>query len=184
MNKAAFLDRDGVINQKAPEGDYITRWENVKFLPGVADAIVQLNQAGLQVIIISNQRCVAKGLINIPELEALHRRMLVWLAERGAAIDAVYYCPHEKTNPPCDCRKPEAGMLLQAAREHDIDLSNSWMIGDSPADVSAAHAAGLRAALVFATNRCELCPLRSGPAGAPELVAPRFDLLVRAILGA
>jgi D-glycero-D-manno-heptose 1,7-bisphosphate phosphatase len=142
MNKAAFLDRDGVINQKAPEGAYITRWEDVKFLPGVAEAIAQFNRAGWQVIIISNQRCVAKGLVSIPELEALHLRMLTWLAERGAIIDAVYYCPHEKTQPPCDCRKPEPGMLMQAAREHHIDLASSWMIGDSESDIEAGRRAG------------------------------------------
>lgn len=142
--KAAFLDRDGVINQKAPEGAYITRWENVKFLPGVAEGIAQFNRAGWQVIIISNQRCVAKGLTGIPELEALHRRMLAWLAEHGANIDAVYYCPHEKTTPPCDCRKPEPGMLLQAALEHDIDMPHSWMIGDSASDIEAGHRAGCK----------------------------------------
>jgi D-glycero-D-manno-heptose 1,7-bisphosphate phosphatase len=142
MNRAAFLDRDGVINQKAPEGEYITRWEDVKFLPGVAEAITQLNQAGWQVIIISNQRCVAKGLVSIPELEALHVRMLEWLAERGAVVDAVYYCPHEKTQPPCDCRKPAPGMLLQAVQEHQIDMASSWMIGDSVSDIEAGHRAG------------------------------------------
>src|SRR5437764_1430871 len=109
--KAAFLDRDGVINQKAPEGAYITRWEDVKFLPGVDEAIAQLNRAKWLVIIISNQRCVARGLISISELEALHRRMSDWLVARGATIDAIYYCPHEKTDPPCDCRKPAPGML-------------------------------------------------------------------------
>jgi len=142
--KAAFLDRDGVINEKAPEGAYITRWEDVKFLPGVAEAISQLNRAGWKVIIISNQRCVAKGLIDIPQLEALHRRMCDWLAEHGGVIDAVYYCPHEKTIPPCDCRKPQPGMLLQAAGEHNIDMARSWMIGDSPSDVEAGRRAGCK----------------------------------------
>ncbi len=142
MKKAAFLDRDGVINQKAPEGAYITRWEDVKFLPGVVEAIVQLNRAGWQVIVITNQRCVAKGLLSIPELEALQRRMLAFLKERGAVVDAIYYCPHEKTQPPCSCRKPEPGMLLQAAREHQIDMASSWMIGDSASDMEAGRRAG------------------------------------------
>ncbi|HEY6185195.1 MAG TPA: HAD family hydrolase [Terriglobales bacterium] len=144
MKKAAFLDRDGVINEKAPEGAYITRWEDVRFLPGIAEAIAQLNLAGFQVIIISNQRCVAKGLITTAELETLHRRMVEWLSARGAVVNAVYYCPHEKTQPPCDCRKPSPGMLLQAAKEHAIDLSQSWMIGDSESDVKAGHAAGCK----------------------------------------
>ena len=74
MNKAAFLDRDGVINVKAPEGQYVTRWEEVRFLPGVAAAITKLNESGFRVIVISNQRCVAKGLVTSAEVEALHRK--------------------------------------------------------------------------------------------------------------
>ena len=144
MRRAAFLDRDGVINQKAPEGAYITCWEDVKFLPGVAEAISELNRAGWLVIIISNQRCVAKGLVTAKEVEALHTRMSQWLKERGAALDAIYYCPHEKTQPPCDCRKPAPGMLLQAAREHQVDMANSWMIGDSVSDIEAGHRAGCK----------------------------------------
>lgn len=153
MNRAAFLDRDGVINQKAPEGQYVTRWEDMKFLPGVPEAIAQLNRAGLQVILISNQRCVAKGLISVSELEALHQRMQHWLAERGAVIDAIYYCPHEKTQPPCDCRKPAPGMLLQAAREHQIDLPNSWMIGDSASDMEAGLRAGCKTLRIQSTGK-------------------------------
>jgi D-glycero-D-manno-heptose 1,7-bisphosphate phosphatase len=153
MNRAAFLDRDGVINQKAPEGDYITRWEDVKFLPGVAEAIVKLNRAGWQVIIITNQRCVAKGLVSIPELEMLHERMRAWLFERGAVINAVYYCPHEKTQPPCSCRKPEPGMLIQAVREHLIDMDGSWMIGDSVSDIEAGRRAGCKTVRIQPANK-------------------------------
>jgi D-glycero-D-manno-heptose 1,7-bisphosphate phosphatase len=151
--KAAFLDRDGVINQKAPEGAYITRWEDVKFLPGVVEGISQLNRAGWQVIVISNQRCVAKGLISHPELEALHQRMRDWLAEHGAVIHAIYYCPHEKTVPPCDCRKPGPGMLLQAAQEHNIDMARSWMIGDSHTDVEAGRRAGCKTLHIAAPGK-------------------------------
>ena len=145
--RAAFLDRDGVINQKAPEGAYITRWEDMKFLPGIAEAMAQLKTAGFQVIVISNQRCVAKGLISIPDLEALHERLGEWLRQRGAALDGIYYCPHE-LDPPCRCRKPEPGMLLQAAREHDINLARSWMIGDSISDVEAGRRAGCKTVLL------------------------------------
>src|SRR5579863_834524 len=101
MRRAAFLDRDGVINVKAPEGEYVTRWEDMHFLPGVAPAIGMLNRAGFQVIVVSNQRAVAKGLITIAELESMHRRMSAALAKEGAAIDGIYYCPHEMTTPPC-----------------------------------------------------------------------------------
>ncbi len=115
MNKAAFLDRDGVINVKAPEGQYVTRWEEVRFLPGVAAAISRLNESGFRVIVISNQRCVAKGLVTSAEVEALHRRISKELADLGAIIDAVYFCPHD-TEPACSCRKPAPGMLLRSGK--------------------------------------------------------------------
>jgi D-glycero-D-manno-heptose 1,7-bisphosphate phosphatase len=143
MTKAAFLDRDGVINKKAPEGEYITRWADVEFLPGVAHSITLLNQAGFSVIVVSNQRCVAKGLVTTAEVEALHRRMWDALASIGAKIDAAYYCPHD-TDPPCHCRKPNPGMLLDAARDHQIELAASWMIGDTDADVEAGRRAGVK----------------------------------------
>jgi len=145
MNKAAFLDRDGVINRKARKGEYITRWEEVQFLPGVVEAIALLRQAEFRVIVITNQRCVAKGLVTIPALECLHRRMREELGKSGAVIDAFYYCPHE-TLPACSCRKPAPGMLLAASREHAIDLGASWMIGDSEIDVEAGRNAGCRTA--------------------------------------
>lgn len=148
MKKAAFLDRDGVINRKAPEGQYVTRWKEMEFLPGVAHAIALLNQAGFQVIVVSNQRCVAKGLMSEADLEVLHQRMCRELAAAGATIDAVYYCPHE-IHPPCSCRKPAPGMLLTAAREHQIDLTASWMIGDSDLDVEAGKNAGCRTARIW-----------------------------------
>jgi D-glycero-D-manno-heptose 1,7-bisphosphate phosphatase len=141
MNKAAFLDRDGVINRKAPEGKYIMRWEEMQFLPGVAEAIGLLNRAGFLVIVVTNQRCVAKGLIAPAELEAMHEKMRVELACAGSTLDAVYFCPHE-LEPPCMCRKPQPGLLLEAARDHNIDLLSSWMIGDSEIDVEAGRRGG------------------------------------------
>jgi D-glycero-D-manno-heptose 1,7-bisphosphate phosphatase len=94
MSRAAFLDRDGVINRKAPEGQYITRWEDFQFLPRVAEAITLLNRAGFSAIVVSNQRCVAKGLLTIAELESIHERMLAQLAASNAPLAGVYYCPH------------------------------------------------------------------------------------------
>jgi D-glycero-D-manno-heptose 1,7-bisphosphate phosphatase len=162
MNRAAFLDRDGVINRKPPEGEYVTRWAEMQILPGVAEAIGLLNQAGFRVIVVSNQRAVAKGLITAADLEALHRRMCEVLAGAGATIDAIYYCPHE-TEPSCRCRKPQPGMLLDAAREHDIDLGTSWMIGDSRADIEAGRNAGCKTVLVAGRD--------DGMAGKPDMVS-------------
>ncbi len=143
MNKAAFLDRDGVINRKAPEGQYVTCWEDLQFLPGVPEAIGLLTGAGYCVFVVSNQRCVANGLLTVAELESIHRRMCQELAAVGATITQVYYCPHEK-QPPCRCRKPAPGMLLTAAQTHKLDLTSSWMIGDSEIDVEAGRNAGCR----------------------------------------
>jgi D-glycero-D-manno-heptose 1,7-bisphosphate phosphatase len=151
MDRAIFLDRDGVINCKAPEGRYVTRWEDFHFLPGAWEGIKQLNRAGFHVIVVTNQRCVAKGLITEMELERLHRKMIDELAKVGATIDAVYYCPHE-LEPPCHCRKPSPGMLLEAARLRSLDLSSSWMIGDSDADILAGKNAGCRTVRVSAED--------------------------------
>ena len=142
-SRAVFLDRDGVINRKHPEDGYVTCWEDLRFLPGVAESIALLNHANFRVIVVSNQRCVARGLVTPQTLDSIHQRMCDWLAAAGARIDAIYYCPHE-TQPPCSCRKPAPGMLLTAAREHQVDLAASWMIGDSEIDIEAGRNAGCR----------------------------------------
>jgi histidinol-phosphate phosphatase family protein len=143
MNRAAFLDRDGVINRKAPEGEYITRWEEIEILPGVPEAIALLTQAGFYVLAISNQRCVAKGLLTLSELESIHKRLCDQLAAAGAILTKIYYCPHDY-QPPCSCRKPAPGLFFTAARDYGIDLGKSWMIGDSEIDVEAGKSAGCR----------------------------------------
>jgi D-glycero-D-manno-heptose 1,7-bisphosphate phosphatase len=143
MKRAAFLDRDGVINRKPPEGQYVTRWEEMQFLSGVAEAIALLTQANFCVLVVSNQRCVSKGLLSVSELESIHARMCRELAEKGALLTDVYYCPHA-SQPPCGCRKPAPGLLLRAAREHEIDLKKSWFIGDSDTDVEAGRNAGCK----------------------------------------
>jgi len=173
MKKAAFLDRDGVINRKAPEGQYVTRWEEMDFLPGAAEAIRCLNNAGFLVIVVSNQRCVAKGLITTTELDALHARMLSQFQEAGAHIDAVYYCPHDY-QPPCDCRKPRPGMLLEAAQEHEVDLAESWMIGDSAHDIEAGKNAGCKTARLMVGNL--------SAADDADLIAPSLLAAVHKVL--
>lgn len=151
MSRAVFLDRDGVINRKPPNGEYVTRWEEMQLLPDAANAIRLLNRAGFLTIVVTNQRCIAKGLLSAPNLEAMHQQMCDELAEKSAKIDKIYYCPHE-INPRCSCRKPSPGMLLQAAQEYGIDLNISWMIGDSDIDVETGKKAGCRTALVVNTN--------------------------------
>lgn len=149
MNKAVFLDRDGVINRKAAEGSYIVSWPEFEILPGVIEAIRILNQAAYKVIVVTNQRAVARSKITLTELEEIHRKLIAELARSGAVIDRIYFCPHDLENK-CECRKPEPGMLLRAVEELEIDPQRSWMIGDRPADIEAGRRAGCRTALVNA----------------------------------
>ena len=154
MKRAAFLDRDGVINRKPPEGKYVTCWEEMQFLPGVPEAIALLREAGYDVFVVTNQRGVAKGLLTLDELESIHQRMCQRLAAAGASITKVFYCPHEE-QPPCTCRKPAPGMLLTAARDHELDLAFSWMIGDSEIDVEAGKNAGCKTVRIVKCTESE-----------------------------
>ena len=173
MNRAIFLDRDGVINQRPVEGEYITRWEDFRLLPGVAESISLLNRAGYRVIVITNQRCVAKQQITEAALQEMHRRMLETLSPQGATVDAVYYCPHDH-EPACQCRKPEPGMILEAARAWGIDLKASWMVGDSASDIEAGRRSGCKTIYVGGTMAETL-------AGADFTVASLLDA-VRKVL--
>jgi D-glycero-D-manno-heptose 1,7-bisphosphate phosphatase len=178
MKKAVFLDRDGVINEKAPEGLYITKWEEFNVLAGVPEAIALLNQAGYCVIIVTNQRCIAKGLMTVADLEKMHEYMADRIGRSGAIIDGIYYCPHEPGT--CACRKPAPGMLLEAAHAHKIDIPASWMIGDSDIDVEAGKNAGCRTARVLASDKVSgETRIRLVPA---EIVASSLLEAVREIL--
>ncbi len=135
----------------------MTRWEDFHFLLRVTEGITQLNRAGFHVIVVTDQRCVAKGLLSEIELKDLHRRMSEHLARDGARIEAINYCPNE-VEPPCSCRKPAPGLLLEAARFCDLDLSSSWMIGDSDADIQAGKSAGCKSARVSVGEAAEREP--------------------------
>ncbi|MFH1802097.1 MAG: HAD family hydrolase [archaeon] len=131
--KAVFLDRDGVINKKAPEGVYITNWRDFEFLPGVKESIGKLGARDYKIVIITNQRGISKGLMNLEDLEEIHGKMLNEILEAGGRIDKIYFCPHDAGE--CDCRKPLTGMLDKASKELNIDLEESWVIGDSVCDI-------------------------------------------------
>jgi len=138
----AFLDRDGTINRRAPDGQYIGTPGEVELLPNAGQAIRRLNEAGLQVVLVSNQRGVARGLLSMDDVTAVNSRLEALLRAAGAHIDAVYVCPHEKKT--CRCRKPLPGLIELAARNDPaIELSTSIMIGDSESDVAAGIAAGI-----------------------------------------
>lgn len=146
MWRAVFLDRDGVINEDRP--DYVKSVAELKVFPFVPECVRRLNSAGFRVYVISNQQCVAKGLLSKADLYAIESEIVRLVMDCGGKIDGFYYCMHLATQG-CNCRKPKPGLLLQAAREHDLDLGNSFMIGDSEKDLAAGREAGCRTVLVL-----------------------------------
>jgi D-glycero-D-manno-heptose 1,7-bisphosphate phosphatase len=147
VKKAAFLDRDGTINVRAAEHEYIARLADFAFLPGAVDGMARLADCGYELVVVSNQRGVARGIVDEAFLRASEKAINQALAVHGMAVAAFYYCPHE-ADEDCECRKPRPGMLLRAARERDLDLASSWMVGDSATDIEAGTAAGCRTAAV------------------------------------
>jgi D-glycero-D-manno-heptose 1,7-bisphosphate phosphatase len=146
---AVFLDRDGVINRL--RSDYVTSWDTFEFLPHAKDAIRMLSGAGIRVVVVTNQRAVARGLLSVEELTAIHENMRAELASVGATIDAIYYCPHDKGV--CACRKPGVEMFLKAQQTFpEIDFSRSVVVGDSLADMQAGRRLGCRLILVTDTG--------------------------------
>jgi D-glycero-D-manno-heptose 1,7-bisphosphate phosphatase len=140
-HRTAFLDRDGTLNVKAAEGEYVTTAEDLRLLPGAAGAVRRLNSAGVFVVLVTNQRGIARGVLSESAHAEIMRRLAEDLAASGAHLDAVYVCPHEEGC--CDCRKPASGLLFRAAREHpDIELGRAVTVGDSESDVLAGSGAG------------------------------------------
>lgn len=142
-----FLDRDGVLNQKARPGEYIASCEELVVLPGVPEAVAALNRSGRKVIVVTNQRGVALGLYTLEGLAQIHEKLTKALAERGAHLDAIYFCPHDKGQ--CACRKPGTGMFEQAFRDFpEATPERSMMVGDSRRDIDAGRAIGMTTAFV------------------------------------
>ena len=160
---AVFLDRDGTINVRPAEHQYVAAVDDFEWLPGARAAIARLACAGYLIAVVSNQRGVARGLVDPSVLTELELRIQKDLAPFGCAIDAFRYCLHDHDSG-CACRKPEPGMLLGLRDEFGLDLARSWMIGDAESDVRAGQAAGCRTALL----------------GSPDSVSP--DLVMRSLV--
>lgn len=149
--KAIFLDRDGTINKYV---GFLTNPEQFELIPGVAEAVKMINKSGYLAIVVTNQPVIARGECTWEELQTIHDKMEMELGKDGAFIEAIYVCPHHPDNgfdgerpeykKDCDCRKPKPGLMLQAARDLNIDLSLSYMIGDSERDIEAGRSAGCR----------------------------------------
>jgi histidinol-phosphate phosphatase family protein len=147
QQKVVLLDRDGVINKKAPEDDYIKNWGEFKFLPGAVEALKLLTQNGYNIYIITNQRGIARGMMSECDLDIIHAKLKAELEKHDVRTKGIYYCSHGLDDG-CDCRKPKPGLLFQAATEHDFDLTKAIFIGDSESDLQAGDAAGCKTILV------------------------------------
>ena len=151
-NRAVFLDRDGTINV---EKNYLYRCDEFSFLPGVPQALKRLQKAGFLLVVVTNQSGVARGYYTLHNVETLHIYMQQLLQEFGVDVSGIYVCPHHpdgvKGGPfslSCDCRKGRPGLLLKAAKELEVDLSQSYMIGDKLSDIEAGHRAGCASLLI------------------------------------
>jgi D-glycero-D-manno-heptose 1,7-bisphosphate phosphatase len=147
MNKAVFLDRDGVINRKGT-GYYIYRIEDFYFNEGVKEALGYFISVGYILIIITNQGGIARGIFSKTQLEELHKHMVQQLAESDIRITGIYYCPHHPDVSSCLCRKPGTLLFEQAIQKFDIDPEASFMIGDSEIDIQAAEKLGIKGILI------------------------------------
>ena len=153
--RAVFLDRDGTINKYA---GFLRNIDEFELLDGVAEAIKKINASGYLAIVVTNQPVIARGEVSFEELQEIHNKMETLLGEQGAYVDAIYFCPHHphkgyagekpELKIDCECRKPKPGMLIQAAKDFNIDLKNSWMIGDGENDILAGKNAGCHTALI------------------------------------
>jgi len=176
LNWGVFLDRDGVIVRQI---DHLNHAEDLELIEGAGEAIAWLNDAGIPVIVVTNQAGIAKGYLTIADLEEIHERLHRELAVFGAHLDALYYCPHHPKATvteylkDCPCRKPGTGMLARARDEHGIDPALSYLVGDSTSDILAGSRAGCRTILV-----------RTGFAGKDGLYEVKPDLIVPDLLAA
>jgi len=151
VNKAVFLDRDGTIVEDV---GYMNNPRQIQFIPGSIDAIKKLNEAGYKVVVITNQAGIARGLITEDMLQTIDKTLHKWILNGGAHLDGIYYCPHHPEHgvhpykQDCECRKPHPGLIKRAHRDLDIDLSQSFMVGDKATDIQAGRRAGTKTILV------------------------------------
>lgn len=174
-----FVDRDGVINQNRT--DHVLTWQDFHFLEGSLEALALLNQAGYQVIVVTNQAAITRKLISVAELDFIHQQMCEVIEAHGGHVKNIYYCHHLPAEG-CNCRKPKPGLLLQAAHKYNINLAESWLVGDHLTDVQAATAAGAKPVLVL-TGRGQsayeswLTDLQTAEPGTRQLLPVKGNLL-------
>lgn len=162
--KAIFLDRDGTINEYV---GFLRNIDDFRLIEGASDAIKMINQSGYLAIVVTNQPVIARGEVTVSQLDEIHNKMETLLGADGAYVDAIYYCPHHphkgyageipELKIDCNCRKPKAGMLFQAAKDFNIDLSASWMVGDGENDLLCGRNGGCKTAIIGDDSRADVC---------------------------
>lgn len=183
--EAVFIDRDGTLNEDI---GYVSAPDQLILYPWAAEAVRLVNGSGLKAVVITNQSGIARGLYTEDDLKSIHLRMIDELERQGARLDAVYYCPHHPEigdadyRVVCECRKPRTGMLDAAAREHNIDLAQSFVIGDKASDIALADNAGARSALVLTGYGRETLGRRDCFPCEPSIVAENLLEAVKQIL--
>lgn len=150
MVNAIFLDRDGVIIENRE--NYVRGWSDVAFIPGVLSALEKLSASSYKIVIITNQSAVGRGIISLAAANEINRQVVNQIEKNGGRVDGVFICPHAPSVQ-CDCRKPQPGLLLQAAAALKIDLSGSVMVGDALSDVQAGQNAGVQRTVLVLTGR-------------------------------
>ncbi len=176
--QAVFLDRDGVINRDSP--DYVTAWDEFEFLPGSLAAIAALSAAAIDVIIVTNQSALARGLMTSDTLADIHRRLTSAVADRGGRIRTIMHCPHHPDDL-CGCRKPAPGMILQAQARFGLDLKRSVMIGDRATDVACGRQAGCGGTILVRSGLHDERPQLQQMGIAPDLIVDDLAAAVSAL---
>ena len=147
--KSIFLDRDGVINH---DKNYLYRIDEFEFIEGIFEACLKFNKLGYEIIIVTNQSGISRGYYSEEDYQKLTDWMLCRFKEENVSILDIFHCPHNN-NSFCDCRKPKPGMFLKAKLKHDINMKNSWMIGDKESDITAANLAGIKKTILLKNNK-------------------------------
>ena len=179
MQKIVFIDRDGVICEN--RADYVKNWQEFEFLPNVLEALAVLNQAGYKVVIVTNQSAIGRGLMSLADLQDIHTRMVNVVRQAGGDIEEIFYCPHQPEDQ-CYCRKPQPGMLNEAAEKLNIDLSRAYMIGDACTDIQAGQAVDCTSFLVLTGRGLAQLSLTLRQASANFHVVPHLDVAVKHII--
>lgn len=147
MKKCFFFDRDGIINESPGEGKYVKSWEEFKLIPDFIEILRIIQKLGFEAVVVTNQRGIALGIMSEKDIWMIHTKlMMLLMSQYKLKLLDILYCPHDEGQ--CNCRKPQPGMLLEAAKKHMINLRLSWMVGDDPRDIEAGHSAGCKTILV------------------------------------